>query len=515
MNIDNALEYIPSFFKVLTKAGENSVSQMVPMTLWPAQSHYIENCTHRDIILKNRQQGMSTGVMARDSHKLFTIPYQRQVLITHDDETSEYLFLTVSRFYDNLPEDMKPRRDWASGRRIRFPTLDSYKYIDSAKSDAIGIGHGLSSAHLSEVARWPMSKEEQLFADITQTVPPKGYVTIESTPRGRRGLFYNLYMDAKDGKSNFKPFFYPWWWDVTCVIDDLSWMTDEKAEMLAVMINESMASFLKHEKFLQETYHLTKNQIAFRRQKIAELKFLAFQEYPESDIDCWLSSEMAVIDGTTLRPYFDDVKSGREYDDLTIWKDAIGGEQYIMGVDVASGSARDYSVASVLRTKNMEYVARVRGKINTDMFAEQILQLGLRYNNALVAVERIGHGHSVLRVLLGRNYPNLYYHMDYDEFQHMNVSDAGWKTSVKTKPLLINGMITAFAARDLISYSENLLLESSGLVWEGGVDSRVKTISGGHDDEFMTVAIAIQVREASPLLDNIHSAGSVSNYVTV
>ena len=130
-----------------------------------------------------------------------------------------------------------------------------------------------------------------------------------------------------------------------------------------------------------------------------------------------------------------------------------------------------------------------------------LFQLGLRYNNALVAVERIGHGHSVLRVLLEKEYPNLYYHTDYDDLTANNITDAGWKTSIKTKPLMVNGMITAFRAQDLISWSENLLLETSSLSWEGGVDSHLKTSSGGHDDEFIAVSIALQVREIQPLME--------------
>ena len=184
---------------------------------------------------------------------------------------------------------------------------------------------------------------------------------------------------------------------------------------------------------------------------------------------------------------------------LTVWKDFNGGRNYVIGVDTASGQARDYSVASVLDIKSMEYVARLRGKINTDMFAEQLIELGKRYNGATIAVERAGHGHSVLKVLLSRDYPEIYYHADYDEIQGMNVDDAGWKTSGKTKPLMVNGMIQAFRSQDLISWSENLLMEASALVWEGGIDSKVKTVAGGNDDEWDAVSIAIQVRESLPV----------------
>ena len=186
---------------------------------------------------------------------------------------------------------------------------------------------------------------------------------------------------------------------------------------------------------------------------------------------------------------------------MMIWKDARGDRSYVMGVDCASGQARDYSCASVLDVRTMEYVARVRGKINTDIFAQQVFELGKRYNWAYTAVERDGHGRSVLKVLLEKEYPNLHYHADYDEFKQINSTDAGWKTSMKTKPLMINGMITAFATGDLISWSENLLYEASNLSWENGIDSKVRTSSGCNDDEFIAVSIAIQVRQSAPIAD--------------
>ena len=63
-NLDDALDYIPRYLKVLTKADEHGNSQLIPMGLWKSQEHYLRNRTHRDIIIKNRQHGISTGIMA-------------------------------------------------------------------------------------------------------------------------------------------------------------------------------------------------------------------------------------------------------------------------------------------------------------------------------------------------------------------------------------------------------------------------------------------------------------------
>lgn len=512
------IEYIEDNFLIIDKH-----DQLVPMILRPVQKHYIENKKKRNVCLKGRQMMFSSGVLADNSSSLFDEAFQRQSIITHDNETSEFLFQTVQRFYRNLPWNkgksekmMRPAHDWKSGTRMRFPKVDSYIYIDSAKSDSVGAGHTLTRVHLSELAKWPDRKARQLWADITQTVPLDGSITAESTPQGRAGLFHEVYQGAKKGSNGFQAMFYPWWWEPEYVAEPDDFMIDEKAEQIAAILGQSTENFLKEEKRFAEYNELSPQQLSFRRMKLGEIGLLFFQEYPENDIDCWLSSEMSVIDGAMLRPYYADVRTGRVMGDLTVWKDKVGGRNYVIGVDVASGQARDYSCASVLDVKSMEYVARIRGKINTDLFAEQLIQLGNSYggesNPAKIAVERAGHGHSVLRILLERDYPELYYHVDYDEIQAVNVSDAGWKTSGKTKPLMVNGMIQAFRAQDLISWSENLLLEASALVWEGGVDSKVKTVAGGNDDEWDAVSIAIQVRESMPVYETGKDGATVKNY---
>ena len=505
LSAQERIAFIEKNFMVKAPAEEGAISYLVPMLLYPNQRHYIENRTVRDVIVKGRQMGQSTGIEADNSAILFTSPYQNQTIITHDAEVSEFLFQNVQRFYRHLPwnrgvseDQMQPKHDWKSGTRMRFPVIDSYIYIDSAKSDTIGVGHGLNVCHLSEVAKYPDKKARQLWADITQTVPPDGFITAESTPQGRTGLFYEIYQDAKRGINGFKPFFYPWWWNLRYKADSNIYMTAEKAENIAMILGQSTLAYLKEEKLLAEMNKLSLEQLAFRRMKLGEIKVLFFQEYPENEIDCWLSNEMSIIEAGSLKPYFSEVREGRQEGNLIIWKDAIGGHRYVIGADVASGTARDFSVASVLDAKNMEYVARLKGKIHTDLFAEQLFHLGLRYNKASLAVERIGHGHSVLRVLLEKNYPNLYYHMDYDEFINANITDVGWKTSAKTKLPMVNGLITAMRAHDLISYSIDLLEEISALTWIGGIDSKIATT--GHDDEFMSLAIALQVREQAPLM---------------
>ena len=109
----------------------------------------------------------------------------------------------------------------------------------------------------------------------------------------------------------------------------------------------------------------------------------------------------------------------------------------------------------------------------------------------------------MLKVMLEKEYPNLYYYVDYDEVQHTILNEPGWKTTVRTKPMMITGLLAAFRAGDLISWSENLLNEASGLVWEG--EKKVKVSGGGHDDEWDALSIALQVREQTPIIEDVRA----------
>ena len=497
------IEYIPKYFKVLTKADEFGMSELSPMILWPAQAHYIENRTHRNIVLKGRQMGISTAVMAANSYDVFNYPNQRMTIITHDDETSQFLLMTVKRFYKYLPKEMKPKPGWDSGRHLTYPTIEAYIYIDSAKSDSIGIGHGLTIAHLSEIAKWPSRKEHQLFTDISQTVPAGGFITVESTPKGRGGLFYDLWTAAKKGSVEYKWFFYPWWWDGNYIEDPQVWMTSEKLSLAAERINESPESLHKFEQLLVEKEGLSPAQLAWRRSKLCEIKEGFYQEYPENDVDCWFSSEVSVFDGVAIRRYLQQIKEGRQEGNLTVWKDVIGGEKYVMGVDPAGGLPKgDYSVASVLRVKTNEYVARIRGRLPPDLFAQEILRLGQRYNWAEIGVERIGHGGTVLRILMEQNYPEIYHHQDYDTIIGNTLSQPGWKTSGKTKPIMVDSMKAALRADDITLWSENFLMEASGYIVEGNTYTKPP---GGNDDELDALMIALQLRENMPLIEPARS----------
>ncbi len=488
------LIYIPRYFKVLTKPESSGQSNLVPMVLWKPQAHYVANRTKKDICVKNRQQGFSNGVMASNAPALFTQPFERQAIITHDQETSVYLFQTIQRFLRNLPIAVRPKTDWKSGSRMRFPGLDSYVFIGSAQSDNLAIGRTLTRVHLSEMAKWPPKKAEELFADVSQTVAEHGYITIESTPKGRVGKFFQLYDAAKKGDINYKAFFYPWWWEP-------NYNLEENSPIALPEDKVSPLEYIDEEKELISLYKLTENQIRWRRAKKAELYDSSMdidyfrQEYPENDIDCWLVKGFQVFPTESIRQQLFKCSAPYLIEEnglLKIWRLPSPTEKYVIGVDPASGiQGGDYSVAVVLEVRSSTHVATLRGRIPPEHLSAMVDKLGRRYNNALLAVERENHGHSVLALLKKLNYPNLYYHKEYD-VSGMAKTSLGWITSSKSRPIMISDFASALKTRSFVTQDETILNEALGMRWKG---DRAEAETGEHDDTAFAGMIAYSVRQ--------------------
>lgn len=62
----------------------------------------------RVVVLKARQLGISTYIAARLFHRTVSNPGLRTVIVGHEQRASSNLFQIVRRFYDNLPEYIRP-----------------------------------------------------------------------------------------------------------------------------------------------------------------------------------------------------------------------------------------------------------------------------------------------------------------------------------------------------------------------------------------------------------------------
>src|SRR6056300_1284709 len=232
----------------------------------------------RAIVLKARQQGISTYCAARVFWKTYFTPYTRSVVMAHDSATSDALFNMSRNIIDNMEEP--PTLQKSNAKEILFEHNKSGYRLYTAGSKEAGRGTTPTIAHLSEVAFWQF--DEQILAGLFQGISQEEgtEVILESTANGASGEFYRLYQGAMRGENEYIPIFLPWY--ITKEYrreapEDMD-LTTEEWELL-------------------EKYDLDNDQLYWRRLKIAESGERKFkQEYPASPEEAFLVTGNSVFD---------------------------------------------------------------------------------------------------------------------------------------------------------------------------------------------------------------------------
>jgi len=488
--------YAKAALRIRTKAG-----QIEPLLLNPAQTILDEAVSAqmkaegkiRIIILKARQQGLSTYT---GGYLYFSVSQQKArkaMVITHHADSTRALFDMTKRYHENCPDALKPHTKYSSRKEISFDVLDSSFVVATAGGDSVGRGETLTHVHCSELAFWPKSSAPDIWNGLLQAVPnsPNTAVFVESTANGVSGVYYDLWRGAIEGKNGFVPVFIPWFTDPTY---------REK-------IPESFER-TPDEEDLAGLYSLDDEQLMFRRRKVAQNGLDLFkQEYPSEPEEAFLTTGRPVFNLEQLSIAMKQTRdveqrlaleAGKFEDnnrgELTTYRKHNTGEQYVIGADVAMGiSQGDYSVAQVLDSKKRQ-VAVWRGRVHPDYFAEILQALGYYYNEALIIVENNGHG-ILTCTRLGKDYayPNFYTEVVIDKITDKETVKLGFTTTAKTKPLIIDQLRAStrdgdIELNDMVTIREMLtyIVSNSGAM---------EAEHGCYDDCVMSLALANHVHE--------------------
>lgn len=496
--------------KIKTKSGE-----LVPLKVNKIQRIIVDRVIQklendepiRFIILKARQQGVSTIVEALIYWWTVTHRYQQSKIIAHDSETAEKLYNMFRTYYDNSNPIFKVTTRYNTRNDITFdneaePHKGLKSQIDTATAENSGTGRGqtIQWLHASEVAKWKNGQE--LVAGLMQAVPllPRTAIFLESTANGIGDYFHTTWQAAKRGESAFEPLFFPW-------------NIHEEYEMkVPKNFNKT-----KEEKELVKEYRLTNRQLVWRRAKMAEFvgdEKRFYQEYPLNDTEAFLASGTPRFNVYKLQEMEEKCREPQTVElfekgsvftpkpmegaPLKIWVQPQDGHEYVIGADVAEGIEEDYSVATIMDRETHTTVARWRGDIEPADFGEVLDQLGRYYNRALIGVEINNHGLTTVQRLRDVGYDNLYRReKGIDERYEEYTSKLGWKTDVRTKPLMIDALAEAISLREITDYDKIFILECMTYIR----DERGKTNAqaGQHDDTVMATAIALQLFEWNPI----------------
>lgn len=274
---DDFAHYAPRCLRIRTKSGK-----MQAFALNRAQSYLHEKLEEqlartgqvRALVLKGRQQGVSTYIGGRFYHKTTHRRGNRTFILTHEQDATDNLFDMVDRYHSNCPELVRPTTGAANAKELTFPLLDSGYQVGTAGSKAVGRSNTLQMFHGSEVAFWPNASAH--FAGVVQAVAdePGTEIILESTANGVGGEFHSRWQQSEAGIGKYIAVFIPWYWDDGYQSDATGFVpTDEELEYARL-------------------YGLSNEQLAWRRNKIAELNdpVLFKQEYPATAAEAFQMS---------------------------------------------------------------------------------------------------------------------------------------------------------------------------------------------------------------------------------
>lgn len=387
------------------------------------QRYFQENKSNRNIVLKHRQGGFSSSILADMFLDCITIPHTQCAVVSHETHSTQRLLDRVQFFYDTM-ESPKPEIGAESRSEKGFPDMHSSIYVGTAGSRAFGHGDTIRKALMSELSLY--EEGEKVLSGVEDAVPFTGEITIECTPNGEGNVFYEKWIRAKEGRSPYKPFFFPWWWS--------SDYTIPRGVDFVLPIDKEELSYTAEELELVERNHLTEGQIRWRRWKIGEKGALFWQEFPEDEVSCFITVGDPVFDGYILNNLAQNCYEGEHHEQgWLFWKAPQEKFRYIIGVDSSAGAPEGSYSAAVVLNDLWEVCATFQARLDPHTFAGILKLMGKWYNGAEIAVERNFTGYAVLEQL--RDYPNIYHQRDFTTGKV--TTQKGWWTNDQTRDLLM------------------------------------------------------------------------------
>lgn len=327
----------------------------------------------RAMLLKGRQQGMSTMIQGRNFHKIVTKRGMKAFILTHEAEATKNLFEITQRYYDNLPQGLCTPADKASSKELYFRKYDSGYAVGTAGNKGAGRSQTIQLFHGSEVAFWPNAEEHAKGVLQAVSNEPGTEIILESTANGIGNYFHQMWKAAENGQSDYIPIFTPWYWQNEYSTSDDGFSPTEEEQFLLSMYGQD---------------GLTTKHLSWRRLKIAEFSndydvgVESFkQEYPFNANEAFLNP---------IANVFINAKSVIKARKNRVETDA----RLIIGVDVALG---DNDKTAIIRRKGrVAYNLETFRNMNTMEIAGMIKHVIEKENPHRVYIDCIGVGAGVV-----------------------------------------------------------------------------------------------------------------------
>ena len=494
----------------------------------------IEEGIHSFVILKGRQQGITTVMLAMDLYWMFKHPGLTGSLVTQDEKTRDDFRTTLGMYIDGLPQKFKMpvpihnRTQFVAKNRSKF----AYQVAGTRKNSNLGKGKGLTYIHGTEVGEWG---DEEGFASLQAAMSqenPDRLEVYESTAQGFN-FFADLWDRSQDSVS-VKPIFVGWW-------RNEAYRREKGSNEYRVYWEGSPKLDPDERGWVREVleeygYEIEPEQIAWWRWQMAEKigdQELMYQNHPPTAKHAFiasgqnffstvrLSDEMKKIRRGSvpdlfrfvLRDKFEDcdiTETVNKHANLWVWEHSDPNGVYVLGADPAYGSSdwADRFCCSVWRcyADGMEQVAEFCTEAcSTYQFAWVMLYLAGHYKNTMINLEINGPGQAVWQEIQSmkrsagatplnpvsqkinmvlQNLQN-YLYKRIDTFGRPAAYH--WKSSADTKERMLNFYKDCFERGSSVARSAGLIEEMQKVVRE---DGQLGAPGRGKDDRVIAAGLA-------------------------
>jgi len=491
--------------------------QIVPVRLFPQQIRMLEDHTGRDIYVKGRQSRTSSlELMVTVLELTTTWGYTAITGVHNDPDTQAFRHRIKHHLRDLAAHGLEYTLSVDNDDELAIAGLESRIIFQSGEKRIIGRSRTAHRVHFSEVAHWRAETVGPLMGGLKPSVPgpPFGSIVLESTPNGAEGYFYGEILDARPGNPEglWTVQLYPWWMEPRYRVG-----SEPGVDIMlpAYELQEKLANFrpTPEEERLMQKADLTPDRILWRRLKIADLAKTTtpfFQEFPETLEGCFLSisgNYFQTPDGIDHLEWYRNLitppvmehdvlpysKSPVRFGEarLAVWEFPDPTQVYVVYVDCASGeqgASADFTAINVLNAGTMHKAARFRAKVTPNDAAAIACAIGEYYGNALLGVERIGHGSACLDRVRELLYPNIYYH--YDPMQPKKEAKPGIYPTPQMREKLLQGYRVAVVNHTYVTRDALEVQEMGTFDWTKA-QNRMKVQAAGtqaHDDIIMSGA---------------------------
>ena len=465
----DASYFISKYVKI-----SHPVKGPVPFETFP----YQDNClkafqTHRFVITnKSRQLGLSTLSAA---YSLWMALFQREkniLVIATRLEVAKNFIKKVNGMYDSLPKWLvMPQIKARSVRYLEFSNGSKVQAVptgtDAGRSEALSLLIIDEAAHVDGI--------DDLWLGLWPTLSTGGNAILISSPSGVGTLFHKIWVGAKDGEdgegkplpgkgqNNFYRIELPW---TVHPERDKEWYEAQRAEILPAKGERGVAQEL----------------------------LCSFAASGENFLSGDVIEDMERQIKVPVATYGDR-------GDVWIWKYAEPNHKYIISGDVSRGDADDYSTLHVIDTNTDEVVCEYQGKCPPERLSELMMDLGFKYNQALLCPELNSFGLIVATDIKKAQYPNIYYERIHRSNAYMSYTTAdiandlpGFTTGPKNRDEILAKLETVIRTRRLKIYSSRTVEEFKTFVWK---NNKAQAMKSYNDDLIIALAIGNSLYEAA------------------